>query len=158
MADQNGFEITEPKTEEEFEQYYQLRYERLRKPLGLPRGSERDDAVESASTHMIVKMDGRVVAAGSYAVGMRVDEVTGKRGMFVRFRQVAVDPAYEGRGIGKMMTKYVEAKAREIGAFEVIGNVRQENVPYWTRMGYETTGEGQTVVGLEHVQMGLRLI
>jgi len=74
-------ELGEPKTQEEWAEYYRLRYERLRKPLGQPLGSERDDPAEPSSIHIIAKMDGRVVGAGCWVVGL----------MFVRFRQMAVD-------------------------------------------------------------------
>jgi len=154
MTDADGFEITEPKTEQEIEDYYRLRYERLREPLGLPPGTEREDAIEAASTHMIVKADGRVVAAGVWAVGMHQDPATGQRVPFVRFRQMAVDPEYEGRGIGSAMSKHVEARARELGATQIVGNVREENVAYFERRGWVVVGPGETLFGtLEHVAM-----
>jgi GNAT superfamily N-acetyltransferase len=147
-------EITEPKTEQELEEYYRLRYERLRKPIGQPPGTERDEAAEAASTHMIVKADGRVIAAGCWAVGTRKDQDTGKRRLFVRFRQMAVDPQFEGRGIGTTMTAHVEARAREIGATEIVGNVRLENVPYFENLGWKVLGPGETLFGtLEHISM-----
>ena len=35
--------VIEPQTQEEFKQYYSLRYEILRKPWRQPKGSERDN-------------------------------------------------------------------------------------------------------------------
>lgn len=152
MTDASGFEFIEPKTDLEWEEYYRLRYERLRKPLGQPPGSERE-AAEAGSTHIIVKEDGRVIAAGCWAVGMRQDSETGQRRLFVRFRQMAVDPEYEGRGIGSEMTRHVEARAREIGAVEIVGNVREHNVQYFERLGWVIIGPGETMFGLDHVSM-----
>jgi ribosomal protein S18 acetylase RimI-like enzyme len=136
-------ELVEPKTEAEFETYYRLRYERLRKPLGLPPGAERDDPMEPATIHRVVKVNGRVVAAACWVVGMRRD---GKvRGPYVRFRQMAVDPEFEGAGIGNAIMRHVEESARAIGAFELVGNVRMENVAWFRRNGWVEVGEGVTL-------------
>src|SRR5579862_5145554 len=54
-------ELVKPQTDEEFEQYYRLRYERLRKELGLPEGSERDHPAEPSSEHLVAKVDSRIV-------------------------------------------------------------------------------------------------
>jgi GNAT superfamily N-acetyltransferase len=144
-------EITEPRTEEELEQYYRLRYERLRAEHGLPEGSERDHPAEAGSSHMVAKVDSRIVAAGCWAVG--VTQRDGARVLYVRFRQLAVDPEYEGRGIGGAMTRHVEARARELGATEVVGNVRVDRVSYFEQHGWVVLGEGEPVHGIEHVSM-----
>jgi predicted N-acetyltransferase YhbS len=147
-------ELTEPRTEEEFDQYHQLRYERLRKPHGLPRGSERDDPAEASSTHVIAKVDGRVVGAACWVVGMRRDDPPGTRHTFVRFRQMAIDHDFDNRGIGIVMTRHIEKAARALGAKEILGNVRVERVPYFERLGYVVKGDGETLFGsVEHVSM-----
>jgi GNAT superfamily N-acetyltransferase len=133
-------DIVEPKGEEEFETYHRLRYERLRKPLGLPRGAERDDPMEPATIHRVVKIGGRVVAAACWVVGMRREGNV--RALYVRFRQMAVDPEFEGLGIGNAIMRHVEENARAIGAMELVGNVRVENVPWFSRHGWIEAGEG----------------
>ena len=45
-------QIISPKTEEEFEKYYELRWRILRKPWNQPLGSERDDD-EDNSFHLM---------------------------------------------------------------------------------------------------------
>jgi len=146
------FELTEPKTEEEFEEYYRLRYERLRKPLGLPPGAERDDPAEPASMHIVAKVDGRVVAAGCWAMGMRQEE--NRRIPFVRFRQMAIDHEFDNRGIGIALARYIEKAARQTGAKEILGNVRLEVVPYFERLGYVVKGTGETLFDdVEHMSM-----
>jgi predicted N-acetyltransferase YhbS len=146
------FELTEPKTEQEFEEYYRLRYERLRQPLGLPPGAEREDPAEPASLHIVAKVDGRIVAAGCWAMGMRKQD--SRRIVFVRFRQMAVDPDFEGRGIGSAIMRHVEQSARSAGAAEILGNVRVGNVALFKRHGYVEQGEGVTLYGqVESVSM-----
>jgi GNAT superfamily N-acetyltransferase len=134
-------EIVEPRTEAEFEAYYQLRYERLRKPLGLPPGTERDARMEPATIHRVVKTGGRVVAATCWVLGMRTEGDV--RSPYVRWRQMAVDPEFEGRGIGNALMRHVEQNARAIGATELVGNVRVENAPWFSRHGWIEVGEGE---------------
>ena len=136
-------EFAEPKSEHELEEYYRLRYERLRKPLGLPPGTERADAIEPASIHRVVKVDGRIVAAACWVVGMRRDDTV--RGPYVRFRQMAVDPGFERRGIGSAIMRHVEEASRSLGALEIVGNVRLENVKLFERHGWVELGEGVTL-------------
>jgi GNAT superfamily N-acetyltransferase len=151
-------ELDEPKTQEEWAEYYRLRYERLRKPLGLPPGSERDNPAEPSSIHIIAKVDGRVVGAGCWVVGMRSGSGRGAREMFVRFRQMAVDPAFEGRGIGSAITRQVEERSRALGAAQIVGNVRAENVGYMRRHGWIEQGEGVTLFGtVKSISMVKRL-
>lgn len=145
-------ELVTPQTDEEFEQYYRLRYERLRKVHGLPEGSERDHPAEPSSEHLIAKVDSRIVAAACWAVGMT--ERDGERLIYVRFRHLAVDPEFEGRGIGDAMTRHVEEYGREIGAGEIVGNVRVDRVSYFERHGWVVLGKGETLYGeLEHISM-----
>jgi predicted N-acetyltransferase YhbS len=148
----------EPRTEEEFGEYYRLRWERLRKPHGLPLGSEREGPAEDASTHLIARVDGRIVGAACWAVGMRKDESSGKREIYVRYRQLAVDPEFDGRGIGIVMSRHVERAARALGATEIVGNVRVDRVPYYERLGYVVKGKGETLFGtVEHASMAKTL-
>jgi GNAT superfamily N-acetyltransferase len=147
-------ELTQPRTDREFEDYYRLRYLRLRSQHGLSPGSERDHPAESSSTHLIAKIDGRVVGAACWAVGIRTDAPAGKRQLYVRFRQLAIDPAFEGLGVGIVMTRRIEKEARALGAKEIVGNVRVERVSYFVRLGYVVKGKGETLFGnVEHMSM-----
>jgi GNAT superfamily N-acetyltransferase len=153
-----GLELIEPTTDEDLAAYWSLRYERLRKDLGLPPGSERVELAEDGSTHLVAKSDGRVVGAACWAVGMHPGQPGTRRQMYVRFRQLAVDPEFEGRGIGGRLTRYVEDFGRRIGATEVVGNVRSHNVAMFEHMGWEVRGPGEPVHGMEHVAMARPLL
>jgi predicted N-acetyltransferase YhbS len=151
-------DLSEPRTEEELEAYYRLRYERLRKPHGLAPGSERDHPAEAGSSHLVAKADGRTVGAVCWAVGMRKDEESGRRHVYVRLRQLAVDPEFEGMGIGTALTRHVEQAARALGAEEVVVSVRVERAAYFERLGYAGRGKGETLFGtVEHSSMAKKL-
>jgi GNAT superfamily N-acetyltransferase len=158
MSSAPSIELREPGTAQEWEEYYRLRYERLRRPLGLPPGSERDDPAEPSSMHVIATVDGRVVGAGCWVIGLRSGSDPGARQMFVRFRQMAVDSAFEGRGIGSAITRHVEERSRALGAVELVGNVRTENVGFMRKHGWIEQGVGVTLFGtVESISMVKRL-
>ena len=50
--------VIEPQTPEEFKQYYNLRFEILRKPWGQPKSSERENDDEISHHRMIMKLRG----------------------------------------------------------------------------------------------------
>jgi predicted N-acetyltransferase YhbS len=151
-------EVAEPGTEEEFDEYYRLRYERLRQQHGLPPGSERDHPAEAGSSHLIAKVEGRIVGAACWAVGIREGPVPGKRDFYVRFRQLAVEEEFDGRGIGIVLTRRIERTARSLGAKEIVANVRLDHVPYFQHLGYVVKGKGETLFGtVEHASMAKSL-
>ena len=58
------YHLRVPQTEEELERYYQFRWERWRKPLHQPKGSERDAWDAMAHHQMVVDEQGNLVAVG----------------------------------------------------------------------------------------------
>lgn len=142
-------EITEPQTEHELAEAFRLRYERLRRPLGLPAGSEQDDLLEDLSTHVIAKLGDRVVGAGVYIV------VPSRAGLIVRVRQLAVDKEFATLGVGKAITLHIEAQALAVGAIEMHARVRERAVSAFMRYNpsYELTDERVMVFDVEHVGM-----
>jgi GNAT superfamily N-acetyltransferase len=146
MTGPGEVEISEPQSEEDWEQYNTLRYEVLRKPHGQPRGSESDHPLEPISTHLVAKLDGRIVGGGCWAMLSRPDG-NGGRCKYARFRQIAVDPDCRGHGIATKITDLIEASAQEQGAVEITGTTRDELIEYYRRKGYHTTGKGPTLFG-----------
>ena len=158
MSSAPNIELAEPKTDTEWADYYRLRYERLREPLGQPPGSERDDSTEPSSIHIVAKVDGRVVGAGCWVAGLRTASDPRARQIFVRFRQMAVDANFEGLGIGSAITRHVEERSRALGAVEIVGNVRTEVVDFMRRRGWIEQGPGVTLFGsVESISMVKRL-
>ena len=147
-----GIEVREPQTEEEFEEYYRLRYERLRAPHGQSPGSERNDPNEPISKHVIAKMDGRIVGAECWVVLEKGSQ--SNRQLYARSRQTAVDPDYEGAGVASAMLNYVFDRARELGCNEIVANVRNEIVGFAESLGFKVTAPGTKLFEtVEHVFM-----
>ena len=107
--------ITSPRTNEDFEAYYDLRYQVLRKPLGQPKGTEKDD-YEPISHHFtaVDEQTGEVVGV------VKLYEKAPGQG---QVSHMAVAEAYQNQGVGRMLVEAVEEKARALG-LKTVGMTR----------------------------------
>jgi len=133
-------QVTAPLTPADFAAYYDLRYRVLRAPWNQPLGSERADDDEAADTiHAMVK------TTDSAVVGVaRLHPVAAHQ---AQIRYMAVDPAWQGHGIGRQLVEYLETTARQRGLTECILQARQAAVPFYTRLGYEVVAPSHTLFG-----------
>ncbi len=120
-------EVRAPKNEQEWEAYYELRYQELRKPWNQPRGSEKTDDEDSAF-HFAAFEDDELLGV------CRLQRNSLEQGQ-VRF--MAVSSKAQGRGIGKMIMNEVEAFAQKIGMSEIILQAREVALPFYLSMAYE---------------------
>lgn len=70
-------------------------------------------------------------------VGVIVGTLDGTRGYFYR---LAVDPNYQGHGVGKKLVQALEERFKQRGATRVIIMVNQDNkavIPFYSSMGYQ---------------------
>lgn len=123
----SALRVVEPSSSEQFESYYSLRYEVLRKPWKQPLGSERDESENEAVHAAIYHESGKCIAAGRL---QKNNHLTGQ----IRF--MAVDNNYRGLGLGKLIVGYLEQKAREMGLNCIILQARENAVPFYEAMNY----------------------
>jgi GNAT superfamily N-acetyltransferase len=133
-------QLTAPRTPAEFAAYYDLRYRVLRAPWNQPPGSERADDDESPSTihAMLTAPDGAVV-------GVARLHPSGPTQAQVRY--MAVEPSFQGRGIGRQLINHLEAEARRQGLTECILHAREIAVPFYKSLGYEIVAPSHTLFG-----------
>jgi GNAT superfamily N-acetyltransferase len=120
-------EIRSPKTDQEWEDYYELRFKELRKPWGQDKGSEKADDDNSAF-HFAVFDEGNILGV------CRLSRNAIDQGQ-VRFMAVAEEA--QGRGIGKMLMAEIELFALKIGLSEIILQSREIAVPFYKAIGYQ---------------------
>ncbi|HEU4717884.1 MAG TPA: GNAT family N-acetyltransferase [Bacteroidia bacterium] len=120
--------VHEPVTPEDFQNYYRLRWEILRRPWNQAEGSEKDNA-EETSFHAMITDDetGECLAVG------RLQKNSGSEGQ-VRF--FAVKTEKQGKGLGKMLMSFLEQKAKQLGIETVILQARENAVPFYLASGY----------------------
>lgn len=119
-------EIRTPITPKEWEQYYALRYDVLRKPLNQPIGSERNDG-DLKGIHFALFEDRMLRAIA------RLDKVDDET---AQTRFVAVDTVAQGKGFGKLIMDAVEAKSIARGDKKMILHARDYALPFYLRLGY----------------------
>jgi predicted GNAT family N-acyltransferase len=130
-----------------YESAVKLRSRVLREPLGL-----RFDPVQLASEkddlHIGVYDSGRLV-------GCLI--LTPQDAFVMKMRQVAIDPASQGVGVGRSLVEYAEMEAKNRGYNEMVLNAREAVVPFYERLGYDPVGTTFTEVTIPHRKMRKKL-
>ena len=127
VPNSNDLIVTEPSSVKDFEAYYELRFNVLRKPWGQLKGSEVDET-DPTSIHAFIKKDGRVLAVARLHF---VDEQTGQ------IRYMGVDGEQQGKGMGKLVVFYLEGKALEKGRAKMILHARETAIKFYESCGYK---------------------
>ena len=137
--------ITQPKSPEEFEKYYDLRWRILRAPWDQPRGSEKDDKEDEAIHVMVCEKDSVPVGVGR-AHFNSPDEA--------QVRYMAVDADQRGKGVGAIILKELEKRAALKGAGYIILNARDNAVPFYEKHGYKIVKQSHTLFNsIPHFEM-----
>ena len=142
--------ISEPKTKNEFEKYYEFRWKILRKPWNQPKGSEKDE-LENKSIHkMICNENGEIIACGRLHFNTEME---------AQIRYMAVEEEYQGKGIGSQILKSLEESAKEKGAKYIVLNARDNAITFYEKYGYRIVEKSHTLFGLiEHFRMRKEII
>jgi ribosomal protein S18 acetylase RimI-like enzyme len=142
------FTIKQPETPEDFKQYYYLRWRILRAPWGKPEGSEVDD-IEEQCFHIMVMDNNKVVGVGRLQFN-DADEA--------QIRYMAVDKAYEGNGIGRMIVTALEQEAIDKHINSVILDAREPAVGFYQKLGYRIEKKSYMLFNeIQHYRMLKRL-
>mgnify|MGYP006182690977 CR=1 FL=1 len=139
--------IRRPNSQEEWDLYFNLRYEVLRAPWNQPRGSERNEGDASAE-HFAFFENEQIIGVG------RLD-FTENLGSQIRF--MAVDSRFQGRGIGRQLMQHMEEIARNKGCKVTILHAREIALPFYEKLGFSAYGPIYPDAGIEHRDMQLLL-
>lgn len=132
----------------EYDEAVQLRYEVLRRPLGLAYTPEQL-AAEYAEIHLAAfDVQGRLVGY------LNLSPLPGG---YVKMRQVAVAPEAQRCGIGRKLVENSEQLAKELGFSVMTLHARESAVPFYARLGYETLGGRFEEVTIPHFKMEKKL-
>ena len=127
----------------EYQQMVRLRYEILRKPLGL---KFDDTELEREKEDVLIGAfeDDRILGC---CLLTRVDDNT------VRLRQMAVPNNMQGKGIGRALMVFAENIARDLGYKTLIMHARKTAIGFYEKLGYRTTGQEFVEVTIAHYIM-----
>ncbi len=136
--------ITEPKSELDFESYYDLRWRVLRKPWNQPRGSEKDD-LEDKSIHLMA-------CSGPTVIGVARAHFNSANEAQIRY--MAVEDQYRGRGVGTKLLAELEKRIRKKGANVITLNARETAVGFYEDHDYQFVAKAHTLYdSIEHFKM-----
>ncbi|MEO6507973.1 MAG: GNAT family N-acetyltransferase [Chthoniobacterales bacterium] len=138
-------EARSPVGEKEWEQYFDLRWRVLRAPWNQPRGSEKDDREDSSEHLMIPGPDSSPIAIGRLHFNSAEE---------AQVRFMAVDPLFQGCGLGSRILQEFERRTRAAGATSMVLNARDDAQRFYARHGFAVVGPAPTIFSaVKHVRM-----
>ena len=129
--------IRQPKTQDDFDRYYQARWYTLRRPWHQPKGSERDK-LEKEAVHVMAMDSTRVVGVARLHFNGPGE---------AQFRYMGVDSRYRRKGIATRLLRALEKEAKKRGARIAWFNARDPAVPFYERCGYSIFDISYTLYG-----------
>lgn len=136
--------IRAPQTEQEWDQYYDLRWRVLRQPWQQPRGSEKDE-LENSSVHRLAISDSKVIAVGRLHF---------TENNTAQIRYMAVDPEFQRQGIGQMILQSLEKAAREKNSKCIELNARESALNFYQHQQYKLIEPAHTLYQtIKHFKM-----
>jgi len=121
------YKLKQPETEDEFKQYFRLRWQLLRSPWNEPEGSEKDE-IENRCFHVMVYDDqDQCIGVGRLQFNSDTE---------AQIRYMAVTKEHERKGIGKQIVAGLENKAREKLIGSIILDAREPAVGFYEKLGY----------------------
>lgn len=119
--------VSQSQTKDQLNAIIGLRYKILRRPWEQPFETSRDDLDETAINAFIESEEKNVIACG------RLQQNENKIG---QIRYMAVDPEFQGKGLGKQILKFLEMKAKEMCLETIQLQARENAVKFYEANGY----------------------
>ena len=139
------FKVVEPKSIEEFEHYFQLRWEILRKPWGQPKGSEQDESDSTAIHRMVLDEEG-------YPIGVGMLLLNSNQEAQIRF--MAVSKNCQGMKVGTLLIDRLELIACERKCSYIILQSRETAVKFYRKNGFKIVKKTYLLFGkIQHFLM-----
>jgi predicted GNAT family N-acyltransferase len=127
-----SFVISQPGTEKQYKQYYQLRWKILRAPWNQPEGSEVDDIEEHCIHLMAVdtNSEDKTTVIGVARLQYNSDTEA-------QLRYMAVAREYEKQGIGRGLVNVMEQYAQDACCEKIVLDAREPAVGFYQKLGYK---------------------
>jgi len=136
--------LCSPKTNAEFEKYFELRWRILRKPWNEPRGSEQDSEEVNSYHLMAIEND--------QLIGVARLQFTDNHSAQLRY--MAVDSKHQNKGVGSIIIEHLEAYAKQHDANELFLHARDNALEFYKKLGYEITEKSYLLFNsIQHYKM-----
>jgi predicted GNAT family N-acyltransferase len=128
---------------DDYQKMVDLRYEILRKPLGL--AFSEDELEKEKEDILIGAFDDEKLLACCL--------ITREKGNTCRLRQMAVQNNMQGKGIGATMMNFAENVARDRGFRTMSMHARKSAIGFYEKLGYRVDGDEFQEVTIPHFVM-----
>jgi GNAT superfamily N-acetyltransferase len=132
----------------EYRKMVQLRYDILRKPLGL---QFQPEELEKEKEDILIGAFEEEQILGCCLL-------TKTEPQTVRLRQMAVSGSLQGKGIGRQMMQFAEDVARDYGYRRITMHARNSAIGFYEKLGYEVRGNEFLEVTVPHHVMEKKLL
>ena len=128
----------------EYQELLDIRNKVLRIPLGL--NIWDDDLSDEDKCHHLVFFD----ELGKIVGGLQIKKINES---VYQIRQMAVLSEYQRKGIGGALIRAAEEFIKQEGGKQVLIEAREYAIPFYSRHGYEVTGNRYFKITLPHFNM-----
>lgn len=134
----------------EYQQMINLRYNILRKPLGLNFSPEE---LEKEKHEVLI-----AAFEDEQMLGCCMLVKQSENSKIVRLRQMAVLNNLQGKGIGRALMAFAENISRDLGYSRIMMHARKDVVGFYERFGYKVTSGEFEEITIPHFTMEKELI
>ncbi|MBQ4878410.1 GNAT family N-acetyltransferase/hotdog fold thioesterase [Pseudoalteromonas luteoviolacea] len=139
------FPVISPQSSQDWQDYYQLRWQVLRAPWDQPRGSEQDDLEQDAEHRYIKNNEGEVLAVARLHFNNHLQ---------AQVRYMAVGEGHRGQHLGSRLLHELEKIAWTQDAQELVLFARERALAFYERHGYEVVEKAHLAYGdVQHWKM-----
>ena len=140
--------IKQPQSDDDFKQYFHLRWRALRAPWGEPEGSEVDD-MENQCFHIMAVDNNRAVGVGRMQYNSKEE---------AQIRYMAVSREYEGNGIGRKIIGALEREALDKNISKIVLDAREPAVGFYQKLDYRVEKKSYVLFDeIQHYRMTKQL-
>ena len=140
--------IKSPETELEWDKYFNFRWKKLRKPLGMAKDSLKDE-LEDESFHLVVlNEEEEAIGVGRLHFNSKTEG---------QIRYMAVSDSTQRKGVGSKIVTKLEEYALSQGIREITLNARENAISFYLSMRYKETGPYESDTGIPHITMRKKL-
>lgn len=127
----------------EYRQMVDLRFQLLRKPLGLDYTAED---LEKEKDDILIGIFDEDLLEGCCILTKIAPQT-------VKLRQMAVNSGLQGKGIGRVLMTFAENVARDRGMRRMVMHARKSAVGFYEKLGYSVCSDEFLEVTIPHYEM-----
>jgi len=147
--------LSEPVEDDDWSQYFDLRWRILRAPWQQARGSERDENDFASSTVLVKHVMAKDARGNIIGVG-RIHQLNSG---LAQIRYMAVEKEYRRQGIAATILQYLESAAVEWHCNRIFLNARLDIQSFYTHYDFKVAGEGELLFNnVQHVHLFKNLL